>query len=294
LIGAINWIVDPYDYFGHNRLGVFISAEREAKPSMIRRYPHDALLVGNSKAAMIPTGQLKGGRFFNGAFGGATIEEIFRFVDRFATTQKLVLICADLSLYSQDQPGKDWFAPRTLQDQLDKLASVKSLEYSFRTLGDYWRGESPHMSGDGSFIAKRWFELYDRPNPSELLYKMRNQMKWFDEYHRTPGQGMQHYRAMAAVLKERGIPCAVFIPPLHEELVRHIQASTNYPKILVWKQELENIFPGTLDFSMGPYSRAGNFFQADPVHFKPEVGAALINREILSKPELWRRRPEAR
>lgn len=280
-IGAFNWIVDPYDYFGNNRLGVYISAEREAKPDMLRHYPHDALLVGNSKAAMIPAGQLTGRRFFNGAFGGASVEEMYHFVNHFATTQNLVLASVDLGHFSQGKPAGDLFAPRSIQDKLDKLSSLKSVEYSWRTIASHLAGESPHMSADGSFIARRWFELYDRENPDELRYTLQTLKGWFDRYDRAPGTGMDYYRMMARVLKERRIACAVFIPPLHEELARHLRASTNYAKILQWKRELDAIFPLVLDYSIGPYSRAQNFFKADPVHFKPEVGAALINGEVM-------------
>ena len=282
-IGAFNWIVDPYYYFGNNRLGVYISAEREAKPRMLLHYPHDALLVGNSKAAMIPAGQLAGHRFFNGAFGGASVEEMYHFVNHFATTQALVLLSVDLGHFSQGKPAGDLFAPRSMQDRLDKLTSLKSVEYSCRTIRSHLSGESPHMSADGSFIARRWFELYDRENPDELRYTLQTLKGGFDRYDREPGTGMEYYRKMAAVLKERRIACVVFIPPLHEELARHLQASTNYAKILLWKRELEAIFPRVLDYSIGPYSRAQNFFKADPVHFKPEVGGALINAEVMPK-----------
>ncbi len=280
-VSALNWAVDPYNYFGHNRLGVYISAEREAKPNLMLRCPHDALIVGNSKAAMIPVAPLRGWHFFNGAFGGATLEETYYFLRHFATTQQLVLISADLGQYSQGQTARDPFAQHRWADDLDKVVNLKTLEYTIRTLSSHWRGEPAHMSADGAFIARRWFELYDRPNPADLHYKMQNLKKGFESYARPPGVGMEYYRKMATLLKQRGITCVVFIPPLHEEVARHIQASTNYPKVVAWKKELADIFPYTFDFSMGLYSRAENFFRADPVHFKPEVGAAFINREIL-------------
>ena len=73
-IGLFNYFVDPYGLFGQNRLGIHISAEREFKPSQVQRYPHDALVLGTSRMAMIPVDDLKGFRFFNAGFGGGTAE----------------------------------------------------------------------------------------------------------------------------------------------------------------------------------------------------------------------------
>ena len=108
-----------------------------------------------------------------------------------------------------------------------------------------------------------------------------------DSYDRAPGTGMEPLMRIAQILRERRIPSVAFIPPIHEALSRHLLASTNYARYQLWKQELQAIFPGLLDFSTGPWTRASNFFKNDPVHFKPQAGVDLINQEILPRvPEL--------
>ena len=47
-IGLFNYLVDPYGLFGQNRVGIYISAEREFKSSQVQRYPHDALWWGTA------------------------------------------------------------------------------------------------------------------------------------------------------------------------------------------------------------------------------------------------------
>ena len=47
-LGVLNYAVAPYNRFGHNRLGVYVSAERESKSTEVRRYPHNALLLVDS------------------------------------------------------------------------------------------------------------------------------------------------------------------------------------------------------------------------------------------------------
>ena len=78
-LALLNYVVDPYNRFGHNRLGVYISAERESKSMQVRHYSHNALLLGNSRMAMVPADRLNGFHFFNGAFGGGTAEEAYYF-----------------------------------------------------------------------------------------------------------------------------------------------------------------------------------------------------------------------
>ena len=117
----LDYGIDPYGNFGNNRLGVFISAEREAKPVLLRRYPHDALLVGNSKMGLIPARQLEGFRFFNASFAGATAEEEYYCVEHFATHQKLVVL--EIDFLQSDPPANkgDLFAPPGLEANLQLL-----------------------------------------------------------------------------------------------------------------------------------------------------------------------------
>jgi hypothetical protein len=58
-LGALTYSIDPYGIFGNNTLGIYISAEREAKTMMVHEYPHDVLLLGNSKSALVAVGGVK-------------------------------------------------------------------------------------------------------------------------------------------------------------------------------------------------------------------------------------------
>src|SRR2546429_9163556 len=95
-IGLLNYVVDPYNRFGNNRLGVYISAERESKSTEVQRYPHNALLLGNSRMAMIPVAGASGFRFFNAAFAGATAEELYYFIIHYAKKEELVVLGTEL------------------------------------------------------------------------------------------------------------------------------------------------------------------------------------------------------
>ena len=282
-VAGLNLAVDPFNYFGLNKLGVYISAEREAKATLVRTQPHDALLLGNSKAAMIPAGRLEHYRFFNAAFGGGTVAEMDQFIHRFARSERLVVLCIDLGQYGSRPTPPDRFVPWRPADVFEKTLNFKTLEYSIRTLSSFCQHAPPHLIADGSFVADRWFELYDREHPDELRWKLAALQQEMEHYDRPPGTGLEPFQRIARDLRERHIACAAFIPPLHEAVARHLLASTNWARYQLWQRELQVIFPNLLDFSTGPWSSPSNFFRNDPVHFKPQAGADLLNREVLPR-----------
>jgi len=126
-IGLLNYCVDPYNRFGNNRLGVFISAERESKAVEVRRFPHNALLVGDSRMAMVPVSRLQDFRFFNGAFGGATSEEVYYFLNHFAIQDELVVVGIALGQCDPEIPQGDIFAPATWRSSRDNLLNLRTL-----------------------------------------------------------------------------------------------------------------------------------------------------------------------
>ncbi len=280
-LGLLNYIVDPYNRFGNNRLGVYISAERESKSTEVRRYPHNALLLGNSRMAMIPVAQLNGFRFFNGALGGASDEETYYFVYHYASNQDLVVLGVDLGAGDPPTLKGDIFVPPSLNTDLNNLLNLSTVEYSFRTIGEHWRGRPTALRKDGSFDAARWFELYDREDPPRLAWQLQQLDGELDHYAGTSREHMSFYVKLADCLRQRGITCVVLIPPLHEEVANHVRASPARAGLQAWRRQLDDLFPNVVDLSFSTYGAADSFFKCDPAHFKPEVGVRMLNAEVI-------------
>jgi hypothetical protein len=280
-LGVLNYTVDPYNRFGHNRLGVYVSAERESKATEVRRYPHNALLLGNSRMAMIPVAQLNGFHFFNGALGGATAEETYYFVYHYATRQDLVVLGVDLGAGDPPTLKGDIFLPPSLTSDLNNVLNLSTMEYSFRTIGEHWRGHPTSLRKDGSFDTARWFELYDREDPPRMVWQLEQLKQELEHYAGTSREHVSFYAKLAECLNKRGITCVVLVPPLHEELARYVQASSVRPGLEAWCRQLKSLFPNVVDLSFSSYGSAGNFFKCDPAHFKPEVGVKLLNAEVI-------------
>ena len=280
-LGLLNYWVDPYNRFGHNRLGVYISAERESKSTEVRRYPHNALLLGNSRMAMIPVAQLNSFRFFNGALGGATAEETYYFVYHYVTRQDLVVLGVDLGAGNSPSLQGDIFASPSWTATLNALLNLSTVEYSFRTISEYAAGHPSSLGADGSFNPTRWFELYDHEDLPRLQWQLQRLEREVESYAGTTRERMSFYVKLADCLRRQGITCVVLVPPLHEEVAKHVQASPARAGLQTWRRQLETLFPNVVDLSFSTYGAADNFFKCDPAHFKPEVGVRMLNAEVI-------------
>jgi hypothetical protein len=281
-LALLNFLVDPYNRYGTNRLGVYISAERESKSTDVRRYPHNALLIGNSRMAMIPVAQLNGFRFFNAGFGGGTAAEAYYFLERFARKEDLVVLGVELGQFAGPSNEPDGFAPRSWSSMVDNLLSLKTVEFSIRTIAGHVSGEAPTLRPDGSFNAQHWTEVFDRPNPAVMEFQLERLKRGYAGFQGPVTNGLYFYSRIAKCLRDRGITCVAFLPPFQEAVAKAVKESPSaMAGYAAWRRELEGVFPLVVDLSLSKYCAAENFFKADPVHFKPEVGVRMLNEEVI-------------
>ncbi|HAB15908.1 MAG TPA: hypothetical protein DCE44_05605, partial [Verrucomicrobiales bacterium] len=170
IVGLFNLIVDPYCRFGLNRLGVYTSASREFKLRQAGRVPHDALLMGNSRIAQVAVGQLRGRTFFNGGVEGASLREVQLFLERNLRPHELVVLNLDhyiLGFESDVEPASA-FSPLSPQLFGKYLLSLKTIEYSFRTIAKHLAGKPPIIDSHGTSESAQWRIDRDIDNPGWL------------------------------------------------------------------------------------------------------------------------------
>jgi hypothetical protein len=282
-LALFNYLVDPYNRYGVNRLGVYISAEREWKATQIRRYPHNALLLGNSRMAAIRPRELQGFCFFNGSFSGGTAEEIYYFVSHFATNIDLVILSVDLGNCDPHPTllRGDIFAPASYRSILDNLLNLQTVECSLRTITGHLSGRPKPNGPDGSYAGLPWFENADQDNPALRDWTLAAWKHIAENYSTPAPERLSYYRKLADCLRQRGITCVVFIPPLHEALAQHLRTLPNLAAYQAWRRQMDGIFSNIVDLSFSPYGAPDNFFKLDPVHFRPEVGVRMLNTEVI-------------
>jgi hypothetical protein len=284
LIGGLvllNFIVDPFNRYGLNRLGVFISAERECKATYVTRFPHDALLLGNSRQNRTPPGQLAGFHFFNAAISGATSEEIYYFLQHFAHDQRLVVLNVDAGEQDSGENHGDIFAPKGLLSARDNLLNLQTTGYSLQTIFKSFSKHPQRIGLDGTVPEADWVRVANRDNPQEQAFAIQALQRGWEGYHCPPPARMAYYAKISECLRERGILCVVVIPPMHEAVAQSLQSSPAAAEVAAWKRQLGTIFPHVLDLSFSSYGAATNFYPCDPIHFKTDVDVSLMNHEVL-------------
>jgi hypothetical protein len=285
LVGAavlLNYFVDPYDRFGNNRFGIHIFAEREVKAAAIQRFPHSALLLGNSRIAFIPSSPLKGFRFFNASFAAANPEEIYWFLHHHAHGQEVVVIGADVGTVDPTVLNGDIFRRDDWAAAADNLLNLQTLEYSFKTMFAHWAGKPGRYLPDGS--KSDWDAP---PNANRYDAALRMAVLRFMEKDVTVLRpravwSLSYYRKIAEMLRARKIACVVVLPPFHEEYCRlmdRIPGLREFQK--AWMDELRTIFPNIVDLTSSPYGVASNFDAADPIHYLPETGVRFMNEAVV-------------
>lgn len=277
----LNYLVDPYDRYGNNTMGVFITAERELKASEVGRYPHNALLIGNSRIAGIPVAPLKGLRFFNGSFSAASAEELYWFIHHHANRQDIVVLGIDMG--TQDPPTLqgDIFRRGDWAVETEHLVNLQTVEYSIKTLFFHWSGKRSRYLPDGAVATPDTDEQGKKDDP--LLGKIHlESLKGAMAFRfMQPRRSLTFFRKIADELRERKIPCVVVMPPMHEEVARHFETQNLQAECEAWVEDVRAIFPNIVNLTKSSYGAAAGFYAKDPVHYKPEVGVSFMNDEVL-------------
>lgn len=277
----LNWRVDPYDRFGNNTMGVFIMAEREMKPSEVLRYPHNALLIGNSRIASITASKVNGFRFFNASFAAANAEEIYFFLEHFAHRQELVVLGIDMG--AQDPPALkgDIFRPGDFAAVSEHLVNLQTAEYALKTMFSHWGGHPSRYLPDGSLAAPEWGKAGKTDDPTAGKRYIEDMKNHTVQKILTPERTLSFYRKIADTLRERNIPCVVVMPPIHEGVFRHVGEAGKRDIYEAWLAEVGAIFPNVVNLTDSPYGSASNFYLRDPLHYKPEVGVEFMNAVVV-------------
>lgn len=279
LLLAINFFIDPYNRFGMNRLGVYISAEREFKVTEIAKFQPEWVLLGNSKSAMIDVSELENNKVFNAGFGSASIQEMVQFVDKYIPNKNVKLIIGlDLLQYSVGgNEHKNFFYVNTFGDITKYLFSIKSLEYSGKTIGKYFRNKPKTLFENGSYNAIKWYESRDVDDQerakSEILHTQKSYLSKV-EYQ---NENMNGYLQLRDLLNKKGHEAVFFIHPIHKDVMSFVDQNMG-KDLRKWKAKIKEIFPKVIDLSDSSYSDQEYFFKTDPVHYYPSVGKELLKQ----------------
>ena len=282
LVVALNYFVDPHAYFGRNYLGYYTTAERQFKLEGLQQHPDDAVLLGNSKAALTDVEMIHSPvRFFNAGVGGSPIEEILAMLGHVKPSAPFVLVALDYLQFQDDKPiAPQPLAPLSLHDALTYLFSGQTFVYSLKTLSSAALGLPPVYRDDGTFVATGWYEHYDRDDPVAYELMLDQREAQLRRFHFSP-ERIAYLERLRDALKARGKPFFVYLDPLQADELGRLRRAGVGPALDAWRAKVREVFPDVVDVTDSAYSSPKNFFRQDLLHPYPNISADIINRDVL-------------
>ncbi len=281
LAAALNYFVDPNAYFGHNTLGFYTSTERQFKVLGLSRHPQDAVLLGNSKAALADTSLIPPPpRFFNAGVGGSLAEDILEMTKHLAAGSPLVVVALDFGQFGNEHPyGENLPAPFTWHEWLANLLSRDAVALSAKTIASAALRLAPTYRADGNFVAAGWYAHYDLNDPvarAQIVAAHNARLRGFQ----FSPQRMALLQPLHDALAAHG-RFLVYILPAEAEEMAALKSLGLRPDYDAWRARVREVFPDVVDLTDTPYADPKNFFHLDIMHPYPNVGAQMIQEEVL-------------
>ena len=285
--------VDPFGYFGTNTLGYYHSSERQFKRSLARGGDYNALILGDSRIAFTDPSyiNLPQYRFLNAGIGASRLsEQLTVLLNSRLDKLDLVVMGLNFNSLSRDCPV-DPAAELSWWDSIRFSAAWTQLWYAATTLRLKAKGAPPEYHRDGTRDvtsknaveaalsgknARYWNALQrDSENLQELFENRPFGMNLAEACVRA----LAHVQALA---DRHGFRLLLVFVPVNRDLLIRVdwkswhtseQSRRSFRRLL-------DITPNVVDFLDSPYSDSGNFWLHDSRHFKPEIGARLIEEAI--------------
>jgi hypothetical protein len=288
-VAGFNFTVDPFGYFGRNTIGYYFSSERQFKFNMVRRDDYNAIVLGDSRVAFTDTSLIAraGYRFVNGGIADASLAEQVALLSA-ARLDHLKLAVFGLQ-YSDLGGCSEKFVSAEPESfsVLRFAASWLQLAYAIEGLIARGRGEVPkyHADGTRSAISKLIVELgvdgktprywgkiqRDLPKDPKAAPQLRLGAECRELLQKARDLADQHGSALVIV----------FLPKNEDFLSRANWDGTDARKAIGgFVAQVREIVPDVVDLSISSFSGSQNFWLDDSTHFKPAVGAQIVEEAI--------------
>ncbi|MDY6904697.1 MAG: hypothetical protein SWH61_08420 [Thermodesulfobacteriota bacterium] len=289
IVAAFNYIIDPYNLLGNNRMGVFFWNERQIKTAILT-YDHEAVLMGSSKTGYMDTDGLNCYKFYNASLRGGVPEEMYFYLKAYLRDEKLVIIAFDFYMFNEREfPLKhisDW---EDIQySTVEYLLGAYTTEASYKTIKKWLNNEQMHaMDPNGHFIHPDELSGHDdnAPHQAEKDRRRYNRIiKGLVENHygnfAFSEKRMLYAEQIKTLLENKKIPYAALINPLNEDVLAALEKTDAYERFMQWRKQMKTVFPDLYDFSSSRYSAREGFHRNDPYHYTNQTGIRFLNEVI--------------
>ena len=109
----------------------------------------------------------------------------------------------------------------------------------------------------------------------------------FEEKHLAPPEHLaaacrEPLETARALADRYGFALVVVVLPLNNDILERLDLRTGEAQERIGKllTEVQKIVPNVVDLSSSRFSDSGNFYTDDPAHFKPLIGALVVQEAI--------------
>jgi hypothetical protein len=288
-VAGFNLAVDPFGYFGWNTIGYYFSSERQFKFNIVRRDDYNAIVLGDSRIAFTDTNLITRPEysFVNGGIAGASLAEQVALLSA-TRLDRLKLAVFGLQ-YSDLRQCSDKFVPGGPEslDGLSFAASWLQLGYAIEGLIARGKGQGPEYHADGtrSSVSKLIVELgVDGKTPrywGKIQRDLPKDPKATPRFKLEPGCRQLFREARGLADQYRFALVVVFLPRNSDFLNRvNWDAPDARKEIGGFIAQVEEVVPHVVDLSSSSFSDSQNFWLDDSTHFKPAIGARIVEEAI--------------
>jgi hypothetical protein len=300
LVGFIvgfNVVVDPFGYFGRNTIGYYFSSERQFKFSIVKSYDYNGIVLGDSRIAYTDTSAINHPEytFVNGGIGGASVMEQVALLaaSRLDRLRLAVfgLQFGDLAHCSDDEAPRKGVvvAPKEYGswDGLRFAASLTQFGYAIQAVVARAQGRNPAYHEDGTrSVADRYIAEAALDGKTPRYWK-----KLRKDIEEGPtkrvgypfGAKCRELLSKARRLADRhGFALMVVFLPKNGDVLKHLNWDTPQAReeTRQFLAQVEEVVPHVVDLSTSSFSDSRNFWLNDSRHFKPLIGALVVQEAI--------------
>ncbi len=291
-VAGFNIFVDPFGYFGTNSIGYYFSSEREFKYGIVKSYDYNAIILGDSRIAFTDPSYIKRPEFIfvNGGIGGASVAEQVALLSASRLDRlKLAVLGMNYQDLADDQACSKEIAAREsgTWDLLRFAASWIQLGYAIDSLTARATGRSPkyHEDGTRSAVSKQIRDMALDAKSPRYWRKIERESSGdpMAEPHFAFAPGCRQLMGRARELADQyGFALIVVFLPRNSDLLAHMNLDRPNARkqIGTYLAEVKEVMPHVIDLSSNPFSDSQNFWLDDATHFKPAIGARIVEEAI--------------
>jgi hypothetical protein len=284
-VAGFNIVIDPFGYFGTNRIGYYFSSEREFKFNLVRSYDYNVLLLGDSRMAFVDPAyiDIPGLKFVNGGIGGASIAEQVRLL-RNGRLDDLKLVVFGMNHSDLSKCGGESSEGHSVWDFVRYGASWSQAVNSLKALTWRAKGQRPEYQPDGTRSAvTKAFRDARRPEKTKSY--------WDDVENNIPSEAPKFVlgescrrllREVREIADQHGFKIAVVFWPFNSDVLSRVPWTDSQrereTKRLIAEVGTEVHY--VIDFLASPLGDSGNYWRHDALHLKPRPGAQLLEQAI--------------